>query len=413
MELNQGVQLTIIPTSKFKTLAIKIVFKTQLTKEAITTRSLLSRLLERNSEEYPTTNKVEQALSLLYGAGYGTSVSRSGEAHAISFNMSLANERFLSDNTITDNAIEFLKSMIQKPNLSGNAFDAKTFAREKVNLKDDIESIYDNKQQYARVAMLKEYFTDEKQAISLKGDLKDLEALTAEDVYAAYEKMINEDSIEIFVLGDIDEAKITESMQSFNFQARTPQATDVFYHNELNELVEKEEVQDVKQAKLNLAYDTGIYFLEDDYFALQVFNGIFGGYPSSKLFMNVRERESLAYYASSSIDSTRGALFVQTGIDKNEASRVIDLIAEQLKDITLGDFEDETILQTKAMLKNSLRQSEDSPGQLISNAYSRQLVGSDITIDEWIEKIEAVTREEIIAISKRIELRTVFLLRGE
>lgn len=413
MELKKGVNLTVIPTTKFKTISIKVVFKTGLTKDIITSRSLLSRLLERNSKRYPTQSKLQQALSNLYGASFGTGVARSGNIHTLSLNMRIVNDQFLAHEQLTNEAIEFLKSVLFEPNVSDDAFDEKTFLREKVNLKDDIESIYDNKQQYAKQAMLTEYFTDIKQSIPIDGDLSDLESLTAEELYQTYKEMLTQDEIEIIVLGDVEDDAMFDLFKSFSFEPRTPVKQDVFYQNERTEFSRKEEVQDVQQAKLNLAYDTGIYYLSDEFFALQVVNGLFGGFPSSKLFMNVREKESLAYYASSRLDTTRAALYVQTGIDKKEADRVIDLVTVQIDDIVAGNFSDESVEQTKEMLKNGLRQSEDSPGQLINSAYSRKLVGSEITIDQWIEKIDNVTREDIRAVAEKIVLRTIFLLKGE
>lgn len=413
MELTPGVNLTVIPTSKFKTISIKVVFKTALTKENITSRSLLSRVLERNSKDYPTQSELSKALSNLYGASFGTSVSRKGHIHTLSLNMRIVNDQFISHDQLTNEAIDFMKSVLLKPNISGDAFDSKTFNREKLNLKDDIESIYDNKRLYAKRAMLKEYFTDEKQSISLNGDLETLNLITSESLYDTYKKMIEEDEIDIIILGDIEEEEAKNLFQSFNFKERLSNSSNIFYENGTTEYTRKEEVQDVQQAKLNLAYDTGVYHLDENFFAMQVFNGIFGGFPSSKLFLNVREKESLAYYASSQLDSIHGSLYVQTGIDKNEADRVIDLITVQLNDIIAGDFSDETIRQTKEMLKNSLRQSEDSPGQMIRSAYTRVLADNNMTIDERIEQVDAVTREDIIDAAKRLSLKTIFLLKGE
>lgn len=413
MELTPGVNLTVIPTTKFKTISMRVVFKTRLTKENITTRSLLSRVLERNSKEYPTQSKLSQALSNLYGATFGTSVSRKGHIHTLSIGMRIVNDQFISHEGLTKEAIDFMKSVLLKPNVDNKAFNKKTFNREVVNLKDDIESIYDNKQLYAKQAMLKEYFTDETQSISIHGDLKTLESITPESLYETYRAMLNKDEVDIIILGDVKEEEMKELFESFNFKKRLLEPSELFYENGPIEFSKHEEIQDVQQAKLNLAYDTGVYYLDENFFAMQVFNGIFGGLPSSKLFLNVREKESLAYYASSQLDATHGSLYIQTGIDKNEADRVIDLINVQLDDIIAGDFSDETIHQTKEMIKNSLRQSEDSPNQLMRSAYTRLLVDSDLTIDEWIEKIEAVTKDQVIEAAKRLTLKTIFLLKGE
>lgn len=413
MELTKGVNLTLIPSTKFKTIQIKITFKRKLTKENITLRSLLSRIIERNSKEYPSQTKLEQALSNLYGASFGTSVSRMGNIHTLSLNMRVVNENYLSEDALTSRAIEFLKSVLLNPNVKEGQFDQMTFDREKLNLQDDIESIYDDKQVYAKQAMLKTYLTDPKQSTPISGDLEDLEKLTAQELFEHYQDMLANDEIDIMVLGDVESDKIESLFSSFDFQPRQALKEEVFYKDNQAEFTRKEELQTIQQAKLNLAYETGIYYMAENYYALQVFNGIFGGFPSSKLFRNVREKESLAYYASSSIDSTRGSLYVRSGIDKKEADRVIDLINEQIEAIKAGDFNDETIVQTKEQLKNGLRQSEDSPSRLINSAYTRKLMGSSQTIDEWIEAIDAVTKDQVIQVANRVKLKTIFLLKGE
>lgn len=413
MELTQGVNLTVIPSKKFKTIHIKMTFKRDLTKDIITSRSLLSRLLERNSEEYPTQTDLQQALSNLYGAGFSTTVSRTGNIHTLAFNMRIVNDEYLQEDHLTQGAINFLKSVLLKPNASNGQFDQKTFDREVQNLKDDIESIYDDKQYYAKQAMLKEYFTDPKQSTLLSGTLEDLKTLTSQSLYETYQDMLANDEVDIMVLGDVNEEEITDLFKNFNLEPRQTKDRQVFYQNGSTSLTRKEEVQEVVQAKLNLAYDTGIYYLTEDYFALQVFNGLFGGFPSSKLFTNVREKESLAYYASSNIDATRGALYIRSGIDKKEADRVIDLVGDQLEAIQAGDFSDEVLRQTKEQLKNGLRQSEDSPSRVINGAYTRKLVETDLDIDQWIQKIDGVSRDEVIQVAKNIELKTIFLLKGE
>lgn len=413
MELTKGVNLTLIPSTKFKTIQIKLTFKRKLTKENITTRSLLSRVIERNSEQYPSQTKLEQALSNLYGASFGTSVSRMGNIHTLSLNMRLVNDNYLAEDDLTSRAIEFLKSVLLKPNVKEGQFDQATFDREKINLKDDIESIYDDKQAYAKQAMLKIYLTDPKQSTPVSGDLADLEELTPQKLYEHYLDMLANDEIDIMVLGDVDSDKIETLFSSFEFQPRQTLKEEIFYKNGHVDFIREEEVQTIQQAKLNLAYDTGIYYMAKNYYALQVFNGIFGGFPSSKLFRNVREKESLAYYASSSIDSIRGGLYVRSGIDKNEADRVIDLINEQIEAIKAGDFDDETLVQTKEQLKNGLRQSEDSPSRLINSAYTRKLVGNSQTIDEWIDGIDAVNKKQVIQVANQVNLKTIFLLKGE
>lgn len=413
VELTEGVHLHVIPSNKFKTISIKIKFKNKLDKEMITKRSLLSRLLETNSEFYPTQTDFQKALSELYGANFGSGVSRKGLLHIVSFGMSFVNDKFLSQSGVVEEAIEFLYSVLYHPNAFNGSFHEETFQREIDNLQDDFESVYDNKAQYSSLALKELYFDAEEQQISAEGRIEDLDTLTAENVYQAYKNMLLEDDIDIYVLGDVSEEEIIQLFNKFEFSARNPLNFGIFYENESNKPKENTEIQPVTQAKLNMAYDTDVYYHTKNYFAGQVFNGLFGGFPHSKLFMNVREKESLAYYASSNLDTFRGVMYVQTGIDKNDTQKVLDIVDEQLNAMKEGTFSDEALNQTKAMIKNGLLQSEDNSNSIIERQFALNLVGEDLTIEEWGQKIDDVTKENVKEVAQSIDLRATFLLKGE
>jgi predicted Zn-dependent peptidase len=413
VDIAQGVKLHIIPSQKFKTVSMKIKFTSPLKKETITKRALIANLLDTNSKYYPTQTDFRKALSELYGAQFGTGVSKKGNLHPLSVYMSVVNDRYLSETGVVEGAIRFLQNILLHPHAFHGAFHKETFKREQQNLRDEYDARYDNKQLYANLALKELYFNDEKQQIPSDGRLTELEECTPENVYQAYKEMIEQDQIDIYVLGDVKEEEIISAFRSFGFVDRTPHKETVFYQNNKREKKEKVETQSIVQAKLNIGYETGIYYHQEEYYAAQVFNGIFGGYPHSKLFMNVREKESLAYYASSSMDTFRGALFVQTGIDQNKASYVEEMVQKQLEDIQAGEFSDEALEQTKQMIKNGLEQSADSAQSIIELRYAMDLIEQTLTISEWIERIEAVNREDIIQVAKRIKPRATFLLKGE
>lgn len=412
ISLAKGVNLHVIPSEKFKTVSIKIKFTAPLKVENMTKRSLIAQLLETNSKHYPTQTDFRKALSELYGAHFGAGVSKKGLLHPLTVSLSVVNDRYLSEGGVTKKAIEFLHSVLLHPHVFHDAFHQETFDREVKNLKDEFDARYDNKQLYANLALKELYFEDEAQKIPSNGRLKELEECTAENVFAAYKQMIKEDQIDIYVLGDIDKEEIERAFRTFAFKDREELDSALFYKQEKREKQEKTEEQTVIQAKLNLGFDTGVYYHQENYYAGQVFNGIFGGYPHSKLFMNVREKQSLAYYASSQLDTFRGTMFVQSGIDQAQAAHVEDVINQQLQAIQQGEFAEETISQTKEMLKNSLYQSGDSAHSMIELRYAMDLIGQSISIEEWVRNIEKVTKEEIVQVAKQTNQQASYLLKG-
>ena len=412
-ELAQGVRLHVLPTKKYKTISIKFKFKTALDRDTITKRSLVSRLLETNSQQYPTQTDFQYALSKLYGANFGSGVSKKGLLHIVSLSMSVVNDKYLTDKSVLEEALSFFHSVLFQPNAFQGGFHKETLEREIENLRDDFESIYDNKSEYAALAIQGLYFDQLEQQIPASGRMQDLNNLTPENVYEVYRSMIENDEVDIYVLGDVDEDRINEIFSDFEFEDREEIPEDVFFQNESDHFKVNEEIHDVTQAKLNIAYDTNIYYHNDAYYAGQVFNGLFGGFPHSKLFINVREKESLAYHASSRLDTFRGVMYVQTGIDKDDSKKVIKIVAEQLGAVQQGDFDEETLVQTKEMIKNGLLQSQDSAGGTIERSYAQHLIDNHLTIDEWCERIDAVTKEDVIKVARAVNLKATFLLKGE
>jgi predicted Zn-dependent peptidase len=202
--------------------------------------------------------------------------------------------------------------------------------------------------------------------------------------------------------------------QQLPFTDRDETSPAIYYYQNNDNVIREQQMQEtVTQGKLNLAYGTDVYYEDTDRFALLVFNGLFGGFPHSKLFMNVREKASLAYYASSSFDTFRGYLQVQTGINSNDRDKVLRLINEQLLELQAGNFTDLAFQQTKAMLKNHYLLGLDSMQHTIETTYLAQwLPKSKLTDEEWLGRLTAVTPEDVQKVAKNIRLQAIFFLDG-
>ncbi len=175
---------------------------------------------------------------------------------------------------------------------------------------------------------------------------------------------------------------------------------------------EVKEQQDVKQGKLNIGYRTNIVYGDPDYFALQVFNGIFGGFSHSKLFINVREKASLAYYAASRLESHKGLMMVMSGIDLKNYDQAVGIIHEQMDAMKKGDFTDQELQQTKAVIQNQILETIDTSRGLIEILYHNVVAHTDIPLDSWLKEMQKATKEEIVAVANKIELDTIYFLTG-
>ncbi|WP_430610557.1 EF-P 5-aminopentanol modification-associated protein YfmF [Enterococcus sp. DIV0876] len=416
IELKKGVHLTVLPTQKYKTIRIFVRFTASLDVAQTAKRTLLTSLLETTSLAYPTQTAFSSKLAELYGASFGMNVNKRGNLHQINAAMSLVNGKYVADATLLSEAVAFLEQVLFYPNSQEDHFDEKNFTIEKNNLISYMKSVAEDKQALASLALQELYFAnDPHQKYPSFGRPEDLVEVTAKDLYQTYQSMLNEDQIDIFVIGDVEEQAITTIFSQLPFTDRTSQPPSVFYQQPVENVIrEKITREPITQAKLNLAYHTGVYYDQEDRIALMVFNGLFGGFPHSKLFMNVREKASLAYYASSTIDTFRGYLSVQTGIDGQNRDKVFTLIEEQLQSLQQGEVTAEELSQTKAMLKNQYLLSLDNPQALIETAYLNQWVpGSEMTEETFMQRLEKVSIADVKRLAQQVHLQAMFFLNKE
>jgi predicted Zn-dependent peptidase len=411
---NPGYKLHVVNTNKYKTNTLVWKMKAPLEKETVTLRALLPHVLQSSTETYPSTTKLRTYLDDLYGASLFVDLAKKGEYHIMTFTMEIANEKFLTDSTpLLAKAFELLTEIIFKPNLENNAFTKDTVEKEKRTLKQRIQSIYDDKMKYSSVRLIEEMCKDEPFQLEANGVKEDVDAITPEALYSYYKKALSEDEIDFYVIGDVSEEEVKNLAGQFiTLEERTPKPVHRHERKSIETPQEVIEKQDVKQGKLNIGYRTNVYYGDEEYYALQVFNGIFGGFSHSKLFINVREKASLAYYAASRLESHKGLLLVMSGIDHKNYDKAVSIIKAQLEAIQNGDFTEEELSQTKAVIKNQLLETIDVARGLVEVLYHNVMVGKDITLEEWFQKTDTVTKEDIVDVSKNIQLDTIYFLTG-
>lgn len=416
-ELNQNVNLHVIPTNKYKTVRILVRFSAPLSTETNSKRALLASLMETNTLNYPDQTSLSKKLSELYGASFGIGVSRNGNEHYFTLGMNIINDELVPNGiSVLESAVAFLKEVIFAPHIIDDRFEKETFTREKENLIEYIHSIFDDKQTYASLSLQNLFFA---RSISQKtpsfGTVEAIERETALSIANYYHQMIAEDKIDILVIGDVAEGYVSRCFKDFGFSDRGYHQEALFYKQPLQNVIQqKTEQLPVVQSKLNLAYHCDIYYYDDLYFALMVFNGLFGGFPHSKLFLNVREKHSLAYYASSSIEPFRGLLTVQTGIDGQNREKVLRLINEQLKDMAAGKVKEDDLEQTKVMLMNQFLLGLDNQRAVLEQTFLKiKVPQANISQEEWIKRIQAVTLEDVKTVARHIKLQAVYFMEGE
>ena len=415
IELVKGVNLNIIPSKQFKTTRIFISFiKNIESKKELAERALLANYLEMCSQNYPTQIDIARKLSQMYGASFGSSVDRRGNYQLINFSIDYIESKYLAGNEdLLSEVIEFLKEIIFNPLRVGENknFDEETFTRQKNNTITYLKSIKEDKQAYAAAKLRKLYFDNEIQQVPSFGESEDVEKLTISDVMDAYQKMLNTDRVEVMISGDVNTDEVVNKFSVLPFKERNISRASMSYTQEIKqEIVTQIDEEPLSQSKFDMAFRLPVVYRGDLHYAALVFNSLFGGSALSLLFTVVREKMSMAYYANSNFDPFRQLLVVQTGISYTNKDKVQELILEQLERLRKGDFEDELLEQNKNNLISSYISRLDSQTSALLRAQSAALTGINVTVEEWLDNLQSVTKDDVMKVAKMVELQATYML---
>lgn len=413
-QLSQGVGLTVIPTTQFKTTRIAIHFLAPLNQADVAARTLLTSVLETASQAYPTQSALSAYLEALYGASFGIGVGKEGRMHRVTASMNLLSDQ-LAQSDLLAQGLAFLKQVLLKPLMVNDRFDEAIFTREQYNLKQYLESLSEDRQTQAALGLQALYFqTDPSQATPSFGTPEGLEQVTAKHLVAVYQQMLAQDRIEIVVLGHVDEQQVQQLAVDFGFAPRAVVDEDLDVDLPVHAVTTNTVTAPVIQAKLNLGYHVDSDYFGHKAYATIVANELFGGSALSKLFTNVREKASLAYYASSSFDQARHLVTVQTGIDAQQRDAVLALIGEQLHQIQQGDFTDAQLQTMKDGLIANRETAYDAPRFIARVGLLESLWPSQPhTLAAYIDGVQSVSREDVMQAAQHFDLQAVYCLQKE
>jgi predicted Zn-dependent peptidase len=380
----------------------------------VTRTALIPYVLTRGSAKYPSVQAMQAQLDHLYGSYLNADVYKLGERQIMQFRLEVPNGKYLPGRPqLLKEAIAFMHEVITQPVVEGKGFKESFVNLEKEALRKRVEGLFNNKGQYARLRCTEAMCPNEPYRLYSGGRIEDLAGVTPDNLLQDYHDLLVTAPMDLYIVGDIEEEAVAEELGSvFRFKNRSSAPLDLPINvgkaGEVKHVVDR---HDVNQGQLVLGLRTPITYASDDYLAMLMYNGVLGAFAHSKLFVNVRERESLAYSARSRYDSLKGLVFVQAGINIEDHDRALAVIHEQLEAMKAGDISDAELEQTRAMALNTYREAYDSPGALINLAFESQVGGMDRPIEALAAEIPKITREDIVRVAKGLELDTVYFLR--
>lgn len=414
--INNNIRLHYIPMNKLKTTTLSVYIHRSLNNEDASMNALLPYVLKRACKLCPDMEASSKYLENLYGAFLGAAVSKRGDDQIINFEAETISDRYTPDKEpLLSRLTELMLSVLFEPIVKDNAFDEEIVAQEKNNSINRINALVNDKRTYACIRCQEEMCKGSAFAISRLGTIDGINAITPKSLYDYYTSMITSSVIDFYVCGDADINSLADELKKYTStlsftDAQIPKTEILISDKHLNEVKDRMEVT---QGKLAIGFRTNISPNSDKSPALAVFNSVFGAGAHSKLFNNVREKLSLAYYASTQLERYKGLLIINAGVEFKNFQKAYDESLAQLEEIRRGNISDLEFNSSISAITYSYNSLYDDQRSMAAFCLCEDITGTNESINDKIKKIQNVTKEDVMAIAKEITLDTVYFLDGK
>ena len=418
-ELLPGVFLTHLRTDKFKTACLSVNLLTQLNRETAAMNALIPAVLRRGTTRWRDMEQLSRRMDELYGTAIEPVIRRIGEIHCLGFFASFPEPAYLpGGENLLGEVCSLTAELLLSPNTRGGLLLPQYVDSEKEKLADLIRSRVNDKRSYALQRCIEEMCCYEDFAVSRFGSLEECESIHYKKLTKHYRELVRSCPVEIFYCGRSANRAVCAALRdAFGGMPRGEINWDIGTDLRMNAVEDHvryvEERMDVSQGKLVMGFRLGECMEEPDRAELHVFNAVFGSGATSKLFLNVREKLSLCYYASSAIVLRKGLMLVSSGVAFENFEKARDEIFAQLEAVKKGEISDEEMTWARRAVASDLRATMDSQGDLEGFWLSQALDGLDYGPRELAELVGEVTKEDVMAVANSLECDLIYFLRGE
>ena len=413
IQLGSGIYLTYLPARKFKTSLLSAQFVTPLRQETAAAYAVLPAILRRGTVRDPDLGALAARLDRLYGASVDYTVRKQGENQCVGFVASFIDDSFLPDGEqLLEPVAELVGELLCDPVTERGRFVSSYFDSERTNLVDAIRSQMNDKREYAYARLLQEMCSGEAYGLSRLGDEESAQRLQMPKLHALYGELLSTARLELIYSGSADLERVERALSAALAPLPRDGIRDIAMaapHRARAEVKQVEEAMDVTQGKLSMGFACG----SDDYAAMLMGNTLFGGSSNSRLFLNVREKLSLCYYASSAYHRQKRLITVSSGIEFQNYQKAYDEIMAQLGAVQRGELEDWELEGARSTLLNAYASMGDSQGKLENFYLGQAATGQEDTPELLAEQVRQVTAERIFNAMKTVSLDTVYFLKGK
>ena len=417
-EILPGIFLNHIQSDKFKIATLSFTILTQLKRETASMNALLPSVLCRGSRNYDTMDKLSFRFEELYGSSVACMTKKYGEIQAVGISVSYPESVFLPEGkSIANDVISLGCEVLINPATRGGLLLPAYVDSEKEKLAELIRSRINDKTGYAVSRCIEEMCCFEDYAVSRFGTEEDCERINYKKLTKHYRSLLQTSPVEVFYIGRDTQTAIESILKdALCTMARGEISYEIGTDIRMNTVEEHtrflEEQMDISQSRLVLGFRLGEVMEEPERAVLSVFNEVYGGGVSSRLFKHVREELQLCYSVSSTINIYKGILLAVAGIDASRFEEARDEILHQLEEMKAGSFSDEELAAAKAAVISDIRSIEDSQNAMESYGLSLIITGEDLEINEYIELVRDVSREDLMAVAEAAECDMIYFLKG-
>ena len=418
-EILPGVFLNALRTDKFKSDCLSVNLLCPLDRETVSKNALLPRVLSRGTAFHPDMDAIAAACDELYGARIIPCVRKLGEIMAVGFYAGFIADRFTPDGSeLLEPAARLVGELLLSPATRAGLLRRDYVDSEKEKLIDDIRARLNDKRGYAMDRLVEEMCAFEPYGCDAMGTETDAESVGYVELTRYYHTLLQTAPVEIFYIGAADEERAAAAVRDALITLPRGEidydlGTDIRMNAVEDHVRHFDEEMDVAQGKLCMGFRLGDCMDDPDFAAIRVFNALFGGAVTSRLFLNVREKLSLCYYAFSSCDLHKGLMLVSSGIEPEKLDEARGEILAQLDALRRGEITDEELNAARSAVASDLRALTDSAGGLEEFYLNQALRGLDYGPEELAALCESVTAEEAAAIARSVEEDAEYFLHGQ
>ena len=416
--LADGVELAVTRTDKFKTGLLAATLTIPLSEDTATAGALIPEVLYRGTRNHPDMEKLSAATDGLYGASLSAGVRQRGESQCVSVLCSFIDDRYALDGSaVLEPAAALMGEVLLDPVLQDGAFRRDYVESEGANLADRIQARVNDKRSWAVFRLIQEMCAGERYAVDKLGSAEQARAMSPEKLWEAYQALLPAAKVTFYYGGSAEPERAEDAVRrSFAplLTGRTAPVDCWVVAKPKGPVRTAADAMDVTQGKLAMGFRTGgITMGSGGYPALLVCNALYGGSANSKLFLNVREKMSLCYYASSMLDKIKGLMVVSSGVEFAQFDRAQEAILTQLEAVKRGDFTEDELAAAVRTVSSGLRSRLDSQSQLEDDQLTRLLFHTSLEGEELIRAVESVTADQVMETANKLKLDTIYRLTGK